>query len=45
MSDFDKKVIKLYNKGWTADRIAIKFAVQINTIQIIIYKYRKDYSV
>lgn len=45
MSDFDKKVIELYDKGWTADRIAIKFAVQISTVQIIIYKYKKDYNV
>lgn len=45
MTNFEEKVIKLYDKGWIADRIAIKFAVQISTIQTIIYKYRKDYNV
>ena len=44
MNNFDKEVLKLYDKGWTADAIAIRYAVQINTIQIIIYKYRKDYN-
>lgn len=45
MTDFEEKVIEHYDKGWTVDRIAIKFAVQISTIQTIIYKYRKDYNV
>lgn len=41
MTDFEEKVIELYDKGWIANRIAIRFAVQISAIQAIIYKYRK----
>jgi len=41
MTDFEEKVIELYDKGWITDRIAIRFAVQISVVQAIIYKYRK----
>lgn len=32
------KIIELYKKDWTADKIAIHLAIKISDVQYVIYK-------